>query len=163
MSRYNNEEDNLAQQMEGFASGYDKADGQYMLTPDETEKDSELDENIYNETDEQLNQALVASESEFDVGVAPPSSEPMEDVTKKSGSRFFNYLSDIDYKIKIVIMLVALAALVYFLHSQNIVTFPFELTNLSSKIANPFDSASSSFSNSTSLGKNVANMARTFH
>lgn len=163
MSRYNNEDDNLAQQMEGFACGYDKTDGQYMLTPEETEKDSELDDNIYNETDEAPSQPLIASESELDLGVSAPSSEPVLNVAKKSGFCLFNYLTNPENRTKIVLAFVALVALVYFLHSQGMFTLPAGLPSFPGKIANPYDSATSSFTGSTSLGKNVANMARTFN
>lgn len=164
MSRYNNEDDNLAQQIEGFACGYDKMDDQYMLTPEETEKDSELDDNIYNETEEgPTNQPLIASESEAEAQPAAPSSEPVKIAVKKSGFCIFTYLTNPDNRIRILFSLVALAVLVYVLHAQGMFTLPTGLPSLSSGIANPFDSATSSFSGSTSLGKNVANMARTFN
>ena len=149
--------------MEGFACGYDKADGQYMLTPEETEKNSELDENIYNETDEAPSQPLITSESELDLGVPPSSSEPVLNVTKKSGFCMFNYLTDPENRTKIALGLFMLVAIVYFLHSQGMFTLPTNMASFSGKIANPFDSATSSFTGSTSLGKNVANMARTFN
>lgn len=165
MSRYNNEDDNLAQQIEGFACGYDKMDDQYMLTPEETEKDLELDESIYNETEEgPSSQPMLASESEMDmqqpVSISAP--VPVQNSIKKSGSCIYNYVTNPNNHKRILFGLVALVVIVYFLHSYNMFTIPTNLYSLPTNIVNPFDSATSSFSGSTSLGRNVANMARNF-
>lgn len=156
MAHYDTEDNNLAQQIEGFACGFDKNDDQYVLTPEDTEKDSEMNDSMYEESDTANPVPPPASaESDVDEPEVAPSSAP---VAKSSGFCVYYWLVDPANRMKVLLGLALLVALVYFLHSQGMFTLP----TVPSMPKLGLDSATSSFTGSSSLGKNVANMARNF-
>ena len=156
MSHYDTEENNLAQHIEGFACGYDKNDDQYVLTPEDTDKDSEMNDSMYEESETVQQPAI--TDTDADEPEVAPSSAPAP-VTKSSVFCFYYWLVDPANRMKVLLGLALLVLLVYVLHSQGMFTLP---SVPSVPRLGPLDSATSSFTGSSSLGKNVVNMARNF-
>jgi hypothetical protein len=170
MSYYEEENDNLCQKTEGFNSGYDCDDNQYVLTPEESEKapvESELDEDIYDEQqDEQQDDAQVQVEQDnvldSDVHQLFTAPSPAPVVKKKSKVCMYDWVMAPDNRKTVLMCVFALLVLLYFLNSENIVTLPNipTMSGLSSALG--IDSITSSFgASSASLGSNVGRMTNT--
>lgn len=156
MSYFNTEDENRAQRTEGFNCGFESGESLYVLTPEEPEQQSELDEQIYEENPVVNNELVSGDEPELTIEESTtPVATVSAPVASKKVSYLVEYVTNPDNRMRMLLVLVILCVGLYYLYSEGYVSLP-SLSSLPSGMSNALglDSATSSFAASTSLGQN---------
>ena len=156
MSHYETEENNLAQHIEGFACGYDKNEDYHLLTPEQSEKESELDDNIYEATEEEA-EPVSTQPDLMDAQVDEPEASMPVPKKELSPTCVYSWLLNSDNRMYVVLGLIALLIVVYFLYNNGMFVIPKSVPNFSKTLG--LDSVSSFAGTSSSLGADVAKLA----
>ena len=150
MSHFSTEDNNLAQQMEGFNCNYNANEGLYELTPEEAEVEaSELDEQIYNEQpeEEEVPMLDVQEPMTLDDMVAAVS-QPEPTKAKTSSMNPMSYWTSASLTARVLFILALVIVVVYALYYFKLISMPKGMPSVSN-ITNMFDGATSSFGSSS--------------
>ena len=161
MSHFSIEDENRAQHTEGFNCGYEAGESLYVLTPEDTQQQSDLDEDIYDEDKDKDNEQVPVQPTSAVEPDTPEINTPDETVAvekkvvvtaPKSNFCIITYVQDPENRLKVLLAVGILCLAIYLLFNQGLIAFPSLPSGVTSALG--LDSATSSFVASSSLGQN---------